>query len=171
VPLLAYNIPSLVGYALGPPFVHRLAREGVLSGVKDTSGSIESVRRFLDGRPEGFAVLPGDDRLAAEAIGGGAPGAVMGLANIVPKLCTELVRRARAGERKEAAELGGLVEELAAVVEAGPFPSTVKYLSTRLRKAEVGYRAPYDPLSPEEEARVLERLAPLEARLAPFLGR
>ena len=171
IPLLAYNIPSLVGYALSPELVHRLAREGVLVGVKDTSGSIESVGRFLDGRPEGFAVFPGDDRLAAAAIGRGALGAVMGLANLVPKLCGELVRRARAGEAEKVSEAQRLVDELAAVVDAGPFPQAVKFLAQRLRRADVGYRAPYDPLSPEEEARVVERLGPVEARLVPYLGR
>lgn len=171
VPLLAYNIPSLVGYSLRPELVHRLGAEGVLAGVKDTSGSIESVARFLDGRPEGFVVMPGDDPLAAAAIARGASGAVMGLANIVPKLCAELVRHARAGEEAPTAEAGRLVEEFAAVVRSGPFPSTVKFLAARLRGADVGYRAPYEALSPDEEARVAERLAAVEPRLAPYLKR
>lgn len=171
VPLLAYNIPSLVGYALSPTLVHRLAREGVLAGVKDTSGTLESVEGFLRGRPEGFAVLPGNDRFAAGSIEHGASGAVMGLGNIVPKLCVELVRRAHEPPATEAARAQQLVDRLADVVDTGPFPSTVKFLAAHLLKVDVGYRAPYDPLSPEEEARVLERLRPLEAGLGAYLGR
>ena len=171
VPLLAYNIPSLVGYALPPDRVHGLARDGVLRGVKDTSGSIASVRAFLTGAPEGFAVFPGDDALAAEAIEGGAKGAVMGMANLVPKLCVELVAAARGGDRARSRELQDLVNALVEVSRAGPFPSADKFLAARLRGAEVGYRAPYDPLAPEEERAVLARLAPLSDRLAPFLGR
>jgi 4-hydroxy-tetrahydrodipicolinate synthase len=171
VPLLAYNIPSLVGYALPPERIHALARDGVLAGVKDTSGSLDSVDAFLRGAPDGFAVMPGDDALAASAIAHGASGAVMGLANCVPKLCLELVRAARAGEAARAEELQALVTALVHVADAAPFPAVVKFLAAQLRGTRVGYRAPYDALAPDEEAAVLARLAPLKDRLAPFLGR
>ncbi len=171
IPLLAYNIPSLVGYALPPALVHALARDGVLAGVKDTAGSLASVTAFLTDRPAGLAVFPGDDDLASGAIARGAAGAVMGIANVVPRLCTELVARARAGEAARAAELQALVDELVQVSRTGPFPSTDKFLAARLWGAAVGYRSPYDPLTPEEEARVAARLAPLEERLRPFLRR
>jgi 4-hydroxy-tetrahydrodipicolinate synthase len=171
VPLFAYNIPSLVGYPLAPALVHALARDGVVAGVKDTSGSMASVEAFLHDAPPGFAVMPGDDALAAEAIAHGATGAVMGLANLVPKLCVELVAAAREKNAARADELQRLVSELVDVTHAGPFPSVDKFLAARLRGASVGYRAPYDPLTPEEEAAVLARLAPLEERLKPFLGR
>jgi 4-hydroxy-tetrahydrodipicolinate synthase len=170
VPLLAYNIPSLVGYALAPALLHRLARDGVLAGAKDTSGSLASVRDLLSEAPEGFAVFPGDDALVAEAIAAGAPGAVMGIANLAPKLCVELVAAARARDVGRSRELQSLVTALVEVTRAGPFPSVVKFLAAHLRRAEVGYRAPYDPLAPEEERAVLGRLAPLRERLAPFLG-
>ena len=169
IPLLAYNIPSLVGYSLAPSMVQELAREKVLAGIKDTSGTIESVRAFLKGAPDGFAVLPGNDPLAREAIADGASGAVMGLGNIVPKLCVELIAAARKPNADRAAELHAIVGSLAEAVGQGPFPSTVKFLAGRLRRAEVGYRAPYDPLSSEEEARVLAALTAIEPKLAPFL--
>ena len=171
VPLFAYNIPSLVGYALAPTLVHRLASDHVLAGIKDTAGSIASVTAFLDGAPPGFAVMPGDDRLASEAIARGASGAVMGLANLVPRLCVELVAAARGKDSARASELQALVDALVDVTHAGPFPAVDKFLAQRLRGADVGYRAPYDPLSPDEQAAVLGKLAPLESKLAPFLGR
>ena len=171
VPLLAYNIPSLVGYALPPDLVHRLARDGVLAGAKDTAGTLASVEAMISGAPAGFPVFPGDDVLVSAAIGRGAKGAVMGTGNVVPKLCVELVAAAREGNATRSAELQSLIDALVDVLHAGPFPSVDKFLAARLRGAEVGYRAPYDPLTDEEEARVLERLAPLEERLRPFLGK
>lgn len=169
IPLLAYNIPSLVGYALSPALVHRLGVEKVLDGIKDTAGRLESVTSFLEGAPKGFAVLPGDDALAAPAIAAGAAGAIMGTGTIVPKLAKELVAEARAGNASRASELQGIVDELVAVIRLGPFPSTDKFLAARLREAEVGYRSPYDPLSPAEERRVVEGLGAITDRLAPFL--
>lgn len=168
LPLFAYNIPSFVGYPIAPELVQRLVRDGVLVGTKDTSGSIESVRRFLQGGPSGMRVLPGDDRLASAAIGLGASGAIMGLGNILPKLCVALVEAARGRDAARIRELQGLVDGLADVVSSGPFPSTGKFLATRLRGADDGYRAPYDPLTAEEEATVVARLIPWEGRFAPY---
>ncbi|HYA54685.1 MAG TPA: dihydrodipicolinate synthase family protein [Thermoplasmata archaeon] len=170
VPLLAYNNPPLVGYALSPSLVHRLARDGVLAGVKDSAKSIDSVASFLSGAPEGFVVLPGDPPLASRAIERGARGAVMGVSNVVPKLCVELVAAARKGDEARARELQSTVDALVEVVRAGPIPSSLKFLAAELRGVEVGYRPPYDPLTPEEEAAVRARLEPLRPRLAPFLG-
>ncbi len=171
VPLLAYDIPSFVGYSLPAPFVHRLAREKVLAGVKVTSGSFEAIEALLRDRPEGFVVLPGDDALAARALGAGAEGAVLGTANAVPRLGSELVAAAR--DEPAAArtlELQGLVKDLVGVLEGSPFPAALKFVTGRLQRLDLGYRAPVDPLSSEEERSVLERLARLEPRLAPFLG-
>lgn len=169
LPMLAYNNPSLVGYALPPPLIHRLAKDGVIAGIKDSGGTIESVHGFLTDAPKGFTVLPGDPPLATPAILRGARGAVMGVANVVPRLCVALVHAALSGDWAQAAELQSVVDDLVAVVKAGPSPSTFKFLAAYLRGTEVGYRAPYEPLTPVEEKAVLERLAPLRPRLVPFL--
>ena len=169
VPVLCYNIPAHVGYALSPSLVHELAREKVLSGIKDTSGSIDSVTGFLRGAPDGFAVFPGDDVLAAPAIAAGAAGAVMGSANVVPRLAVDLVAAARKGDAPKVAELEIPLKALLSVMEAGPFPSVVKYLVHRLRDLEAGYREPYGPLTPEERSKVDAVLVSAEPLLRPFL--
>jgi len=171
VPLLAYNNPSLVGYALPPSLIHALAKDGVLAGLKDSAGSLESVTGFLEGAPAGFSVLPGDPPLATTAIERGARGAVMAVSNVVPRLCVELVAAARRSDWGRARQLQPVVDRLVAVAKAGPSPSTLKFLAARLCGTEVGYRAPYEPLTPAEESEVLARLEPLRPLLAPFLGR
>jgi len=170
VPLLAYNNPSLVGYALPPGLVHTLARDRVIAGMKDSGGSIESIRGFLTGAPEGFVVLPGDPPLASAAIERGARGAVMGVSNVLPKLCAELVRAACGGDWAKAHELQPIVDRLVDVAKAGPNPSTLKFLAAELRGADVGYRAPYEPLTESERSAVLARLEPLRPVFAPFVG-
>lgn len=169
IPLLAYNIPGHVGYALSPGLVHELGREKVLSGIKDTAGSIDSVTGFLRGAPDGFVVLPGDDVLAAPAIAAGAAGAVMGSANVVPRLAVELLAAARKGDARKVAELETPLRALLVAMQAGPFPSVIKYLAQKLRGSTVGYREPYGPLTAEERARVDAALVPAEPMLRPFL--
>ena len=168
-PLLAYNIPAKVGYALEPSLVHALAEEGVILGLKDTAGSLDSLRGFLTGAPPGFVVLPGDDTLARPAIALGAAGAVMGLANIAPRMGVEFLRAVSAGNGPAADELERLLHDLATVVGTGPFPSTTKFLAAHLRGAPEGYRSPYDPLTPSERGHVLQALAPIQDRLRKWL--
>jgi len=170
IPLLAYNNPSLVGYALPPGLLHSLAREQVIVGLKDSGGSLESLLGYLNGAPKGFTVLPGDPPLASAAIERGARGAVMGVANVLPRLCEELVGTALRGDRRRAGELQSVVERLVDVAKLGPSPSTLKLLAAELRGMEVGYRAPYEPLTEAERSTVLAHLEPLRALFAPFVG-
>ncbi|MCI4354855.1 MAG: dihydrodipicolinate synthase family protein [Thermoplasmata archaeon] len=165
LPLLAYNIPAKVGYALSPNLVHRLAVDGVLRGIKDTAGSLESVLGFLRGAPAGFAVFPGDDVLASRCLREGAAGAVMGLANLAPGLAAALLAAVERGESPRVTEIDALLAALAAVVRSGPFPSTTKFLAGVLRGAPEGYRSPYDPLTEAEQSRVRAALAPIEKAL------
>ena len=167
-PLLAYNIPSLVGYALRPELVHRLAREGSIVGIKDTSGALPSVLSFLANAPSGFSVLPGDDALASESMAHGAVGAIMGSGNVLPRLAVELVRAAKVPAPEEVRRLQGLIDRLVLVSRSGPFPSTDKFLAEHLRGVRVGYRHPYGPLEPEERAAVLAALEPHRAELRPW---
>jgi 4-hydroxy-tetrahydrodipicolinate synthase len=169
VPLFAYNIPSLVGYPLDPAALHRLGQDGVIAGVKDTAGSFESVTAFLRGAPTGFGVMPGDDIFALRAISEGASGAVMGIANLVPRLCVELVAAAREGNMSRAAELQPLVDALVGVTHAAPFPAVDKWIAAELWGADVGYRAPYVALTSAEVAAARARLDPLRPGLEPFL--
>ncbi|MGI0140840.1 MAG: dihydrodipicolinate synthase family protein [Thermoplasmata archaeon] len=168
IPVYAYNIPSLVGYALPPSLVHRLGTERILAGVKDTSESLASLEAFLEGAPPGFEVLPGDDHLAAPAIARGASGAIMGLANLFPKLAQNLIRAARSNAGSEVTRLQNLIETLQFVVAGAPFPSAGKFLAARIRGVRVGYRSPYDALTPDEEAHLLSRWTPVESRFAEF---
>jgi 4-hydroxy-tetrahydrodipicolinate synthase len=162
LPLFAYNIPSMVGYSLRPGFLHDLARDGVIVGVKDTSGTLGSVLEHLRSAPEGYHVIPGDDELATQAILAGAAGAVMGTANVLPRTAGRLVHAARARNELEAQTQQTVIDHLVAILRMGPFPATGKFLARRLRATDDGYRGPYDPLTPEEEARVVAALAPLE---------
>jgi 4-hydroxy-tetrahydrodipicolinate synthase len=169
IPLLAQNFPSLVGYSLSPELVHRLARDHILDGLVDTAGYLDSIAGFVAGAPAGFAVIPGDEPLALAGMEKGATGAVLGSANVVPKLGVALVRAARAHESARATELQVLVSRLAEATGSGPFPSTTKFLAQYAWGAGVGYRAPGEALTPAEERIVLSAYDPLRPLLRPFL--
>jgi dihydrodipicolinate synthase/N-acetylneuraminate lyase len=47
VSLLLYHIPQTVKVKVDPPFVRKLARDGVIVGLKDSQNDLEWFRRVL----------------------------------------------------------------------------------------------------------------------------
>ncbi|MFF8590453.1 dihydrodipicolinate synthase family protein [Streptomyces sp. NPDC015220] len=103
VPVLAYDIPVSVHTPLPAPVVLELAAEGVLAGLKDSSGDLAGFREVVTGvrggsGAAGFSVLTGSELLVDAALALGADGAVPGLANVDPHGYVRLYRSARAGD-------------------------------------------------------------------------
>ncbi|MET9921138.1 dihydrodipicolinate synthase family protein [Streptomyces sp. NPDC059605] len=86
VPVLAYDVPVCVHSKLTPELLLPLAADGVLAGVKDSSGDDGSFRRLVIGArdlPE-FSVLTGHELVVDAMMLGGADGSVPGLGNVDP---------------------------------------------------------------------------------------
>jgi 4-hydroxy-tetrahydrodipicolinate synthase len=149
LPIVLYNVPGRTGVDLRPDLVLRLAEDPRILGVKEASGNLDQVSEILRGRPQGFAVLAGDDSHALAHIALGADGVVSVLANETPALVVELVERALAGDRPAAAALHRRLLPLmrANFVESNPVP--VKWALARLGWIEERFRLPLVPLSPE----------------------
>lgn len=115
VPVLAYDLPMAVHTKLTPELVLELAAEGVLAGLKDSSGDEGGFRRVLIGRrsgPPAFSVLTGSEVMVDAALAMGADGVVPGLGNVDPEGYVRLYRACRSGDwtlaRTEQERLCGL---------------------------------------------------------------
>ncbi|OIJ64897.1 dihydrodipicolinate synthase family protein [Streptomyces mangrovisoli] len=174
VPVIAYDIPSAVHSKLPAPLVLDLAAEGVLAGLKDSSGDLAGFREVVTGARErpgvsGFGVLTGSELLVDSALALGADGAVPGLANVDPHGYVRLVRLCRAGDWQRARAEQERLCALFGLVEAGD-PGRMGGSSSALGafKAALHLRGVIDcpataepqvPLSPEEVERVGKYLA------------
>jgi 4-hydroxy-tetrahydrodipicolinate synthase len=103
LPLYAYDLPVSVHSKLGADLVLGLAADGVLAGLKDSSGDDIGLRGLLLGRrdrPEitGFSVLTGSELTVDSALWMGADGVVPGLGNVDPHGYVRLYRAAAAGD-------------------------------------------------------------------------
>ncbi|MFB7505052.1 dihydrodipicolinate synthase family protein [Streptomyces broussonetiae] len=100
VPVIAYDIPAAVHTKLPADLVLELAADGVLAGLKDSSGDLGAFREVVTGaRPHpGFSVLTGSEVFVDAALALGADGAVPGLANVDPHGYVRLYRLCRAGD-------------------------------------------------------------------------
>lgn len=86
LPLLAYDVPVCVHSKLDPELLLPLAADGVLAGVKDSSGDDGSFRRLVLGARDlpDFSVLTGHELVVDAMMLGGADGSVPGLGNVDP---------------------------------------------------------------------------------------
>jgi 4-hydroxy-tetrahydrodipicolinate synthase len=102
VPVYAYDLPVSVHSKLSADLLLELAAEGVLAGLKDSSGDEGGFREVLLGRrdrnlPE-FAVFTGSELTVDSALWMGADGVVPGLGNVDPHGYVRLYQAARAGD-------------------------------------------------------------------------
>ncbi|MEU6824866.1 dihydrodipicolinate synthase family protein [Streptomyces atriruber] len=117
VPVVAYDIPMAVHSKLPAELVLELAGDGVLAGLKDSSGDEGAFRRVVLGKRAepglaGFAVLTGSEVTVDSALAMGADGVVPGLGNVDPAGYVRLYRACRDGDwaraRAEQERLCGL---------------------------------------------------------------
>ncbi|MFR5194498.1 MAG: dihydrodipicolinate synthase family protein, partial [Eggerthella lenta] len=108
LPLFAYDLPACVHTKLDPTMLVRLGEDGVLQGVKDSSGDDVSFRWLcLQNEDAGhpLQVLTGHEVVVDGAYLGGADGSVPGLANIDPASYVEQWRAAQAGDWERVREI------------------------------------------------------------------
>ena len=86
VPLLAYDVPVCVHTKLPGALLLDLAADGVLAGIKDSSGDDVGLRQLVLGAEElpDFSVLTGHEVVVDGMLLGGVDGSVPGLANVDP---------------------------------------------------------------------------------------
>ncbi|WP_419993630.1 dihydrodipicolinate synthase family protein [Streptomyces boninensis] len=163
-PVFAYDLPVSVHTKLAPELVLSLAADGVLAGLKDSSGDETSFRKVIAGAREtaapGFSVLTGSETVVDAAIAMGAHGAVPGLANVDPQGFVRLYEYARSGDAEKARTEQERLLELFGMITAGD-PARMGMSSSALGafKAALHLRGviaspttahPQIPLSPAE---------------------
>ena len=130
LPLFAYDLPVCVHTKLDPTMLVRLGKDGVLQGVKDSSGDDVSFRWLvLENEDAGhpLQLLTGHEVCVDGAYLAGADGSVPGLANVDPYTYVEMWRAYQAGDWAKVKELQDHVARL--------------MFLTRVVKATVGFGA------------------------------
>ncbi len=104
VPVFAYEVPARTHTTLGAALLGRLADEGRIAGIKDSSGQIGLTQQYtaLTKTRPGFVLYTGMEDAIDAALLAGADGAIPGLANLFPEFHLALVRLARDGRWNEA---------------------------------------------------------------------
>lgn len=103
LPILLYNVPSRTGVNMDYRTTLRLAQEVPnIIGVKEASGNIVQIMHLLQGRPEGFLVISGDDTTALPTVLLGGDGTISVLGQAFPKRYSQMIRQGLEGKNQEA---------------------------------------------------------------------
>jgi 4-hydroxy-tetrahydrodipicolinate synthase len=168
LPVVAYDIPSNVGFKLPPELLGELAQAEVIVAVKDSSGDLESFQRVLEATAgSGAGCLTGSETLADLAMARGADGIVPGLGNVDPHGYVRLYEAARGGDfaaaRQEQRRLAALFFAITEVADrtrigriSGALGAFKAALAFRGVIAHPATQLPLLPLTEKEHRRVAE---------------
>lgn len=129
LPIVLYNVPGRTGINLKAETTVRLARECEnIIAIKEASGSLEQVDEILKNKPEGFAVLSGDDSLTYPMIACGADGVISVIGNALPKEFSRMIRLEKNGEFEAAVKIHHKFTDLYSLLFVDGNPAGVKAL-------------------------------------------
>ena len=161
-PIWAYDIPVCVHVKLSPAELVALGSDGVLTGVKDSSGDDVSFRRLAAmnraaGSP--LTLLTGHEVVVDGAYLAGADGSVPGLGNVDPAGYVRMDRAARAGDWEA---VGAEQDRLAALFEivfqpegkTGPAAGVGAFKTALRELGVISTNTMNSPMSPIEGAAV-----------------
>lgn len=170
VPLYAYDIPVAAnGVKLETSTVLKMAKEGVIQGLKDSSGNDAGIRAVVLGAQKlglkDFVVLTGSELTVDSALMAGAHGVVPGIGNIDPVGYVKIFDYVAAGNYKAARAEQERLTEMFGLVDVGApsrmgrgssalgaFKASLKLLGI----IEDGRTAPPQiPLNPDEIAAII----------------
>lgn len=150
LPLLAYHIPQRTHVELTADLLAALAEEGTLAGIKDSAGDLALQGALQERLGEDFAVLSGRAMATAEAVTGGADGAILAVADAAPETAAALLAACAAGDRPAA---GRIQASLAPLAEAfGPRFGVAGIKAALDQRGWPGGGPPRAPLAPLDDA-------------------
>ncbi len=92
-PIILYNVPGRTGVNMEAETTLRIARECPnVVAIKEASGKIEQIEQIIQGAPEGFLTISGDDSLALPVIKAGGVGVISVAANAYPKYFSAMIK-------------------------------------------------------------------------------
>jgi 4-hydroxy-tetrahydrodipicolinate synthase len=154
LPVILYNVPGRTVADLSNETTLRLAQVPGIVGLKDATGDLARAADLLRRLPAGFAVYSGNDDSALSLMLLGGHGVISVVANVVPRLFSQMCRAALDGDLPRARQLNNQQLPLAfrLFVEANPIP--VKWALARMGRIPPGLRLPLVPLSAASQTAV-----------------
>ncbi len=124
-PILLYNVPGRTGSNMEAATTLRLAQIPNIIGIKEASSNRGQILDIIEGRPEGFLVLSGNDDETFPLMKSGADGIISVASNIAPEPVAKLAHAMLEGKVEKASSLHEKLSPLFrnCFVESNPIPA------------------------------------------------
>lgn len=161
-PIVLYNVPGRTGCNIEAETTLALARDiPNIVGVKEASGNIGQIQAILDGRPDGFSVLSGNDDQTFELMQKGADGVISVASNVFPSAMADFVHALQAGKFEEAKKMDDRLNSLFKALFVEPNPIPAKAAMAQLGLMENSLRLPLVPATEATETLLKQTLKEL----------
>lgn len=98
IPVILYNIPKYMHFAIPATVVAELARHPNIVGIKDSSGNREMLAGFAASRSQSFSIVSGSGALLQHAMQIGATAGILGVSLFAPSLVLEVFSAMKRGD-------------------------------------------------------------------------
>jgi 4-hydroxy-tetrahydrodipicolinate synthase len=154
LPLMIYNIPEWTHSFVTPETVQRLADDKLVVGMKYTENNLLNLIRFLKRSRSKISIFAGSDALAYSNLEFGGSGAIMGSANVAPRVASEIFDNHRKGNLAGAK---ASQERLLPIIDAfaiGKYPAALKEAMSLIGMPVGPLKEPLTALSTSEKKTV-----------------
>ncbi len=162
VPVVLYNIPGRCVVNMEAETTLRLARDvDNIVAVKEASGRLDQIAAIINGSPDGFEVLSGDDEMTLPMMGLGGTGVISVASHVAGPQLVEMVYAQAEGDHTHALALHLRLMPLFKALFLTANPIMVKEALAQTGFPVGECRLPLVPPLPEQSAelgRVLEHL-------------
>ena len=148
LPLIVYNVPGRTSSNISAETTLRIAHDCPnVIGIKDASGDLDQGKAILDGRPDDFILLSGDDETAIPLIQSGAEGVISVFAGGFPRFFSNGVIAALEGNDNKANEIATLAQPIIDLLFVEGNPGGIKAVLHQRGLIENQLRLPLVPVS------------------------
>ena len=159
LPVILYNIPKYMHFALSAELVAELAQHENVIGIKDSSGALDMLKGFLQAQSSSFSVLTGSGSGLQAGLEAGARGGILAVSLFAPGFALEVCAALASGDAAAATKAQARLKPMADVIVAKLGVPGVKAALDAVGKIGGVPRMPLLPLSAAGRAEVAVALA------------
>lgn len=142
-PIILYNVPARTGSNMLPSTVLRLASDFEnIVGIKEACGDMNQIQELVDGKPEGFLIISGDDATALDSVLAGGSGVISVLGQGLPEEFSKMIRFGLEGNTEEASKLQEAMSAGMYLIFEEGNPAGIKSVFETLELCDVTVRLP-----------------------------
>ncbi|HET7372648.1 MAG TPA: dihydrodipicolinate synthase family protein [Gemmatimonadaceae bacterium] len=162
VPVMLYNIPKYMHFAIPASLVADLARHENVIGIKDSSGNRDLFAAYMESQSPTFSVLTGNGPMWHHALTVGSRGGILAVALFAAALSMEVYDAEQRGDRDGAAAAQARLTPLGAKIVGEMGVAGVKAAMDLVGLAGGPVRSPLLPLDASQRAAVGELMSAAE---------